>query len=266
MTTPCKIAPETLTALYERALPWWQAVALKRHAKRCQSCQAQLAHFRQLDTQLRALAPIPAELQQPFMQKHRRHLIGASLALTALSLGTWRIFAPVTEWDDVRNELKKAKTISWKEEYIVNPPTILSDPVEWLEEKTRQNNTEKYAIREYDCTYNRSNPSERLCKDKNQKISRSLTLQGNDWLDDLAPESKNPYRIMNFSRFKRLSSFTIKTKRVIKATNKDLIISTTTVILADPKTCQIVYRIFYSMHDNRVTFTTIHTDFKYQYD
>ena len=71
---------------------------------------------------------------------------------------------------------------------------------------------------------------------------------------------------MNISRLKRLSSFRIKTTKVIKATNGDLITSEITTILVDPKTCQIVYRIFYFMHENRVVSTTINTDFKYQYD
>jgi hypothetical protein len=258
----CKISPETLTALHESALPWWQALAVKRHTRRCIACQTALTDFSQLDTQLRALAPIPAELQQPFVQKHRR-LIGASLALTALSFGIWRIFAPVTDWEDVRNELKNAKSISWTQHQIINPPTILSDPTEWFRRTINLSKAEENELPVY-CTYNRSKPLEVLCKNKNNK--NSISLYTNDYLTKLAPESKNIYRIIDFSRFKRLSSFRIKTVKITKATNGDLITSEIIVILADPKTCQIVYRIFYFMHENRVVSTTINTDFKYQYD
>lgn len=114
MTTPCnKISPETLTALHESALPWWQALALKNHTRRCTSCQAQLAHFIALDTQLRTLAPIPAELTQPFVKKHRRLLVGSSFALAALGLGTWRFFTPEITWDDVETAMSHVQEAQW---------------------------------------------------------------------------------------------------------------------------------------------------------
>ncbi|MBB6049307.1 hypothetical protein [Armatimonas rosea] len=114
MTTPCKIAPETLTALHESALPWWQALALKSHTRRCTSCQAQLAHCIALDTQLRTLAPIPAELTQSLVQKHRRLLLGSSLVLALLGAGTWRFFTPEITWADVERAMKQVESVHWK--------------------------------------------------------------------------------------------------------------------------------------------------------
>ena len=121
MTPHCDLSLETLTALHEHALPWWQALALKNHTRRCTSCQAQLIHFTKLDHQLRTLAPIPAEITPLFHQRHRRALLASGAILAALGLGTWRFFTPEITWDDVEKAMSEVKTVHWKRTLVTYP-------------------------------------------------------------------------------------------------------------------------------------------------
>ena len=127
----CKISPETLTALHEHALPWWQVLALAQHTRRCSRCQATLTSFDKLDIPLRALAPIPAEIPHSFLQKHRRVLMGSGFALAALGLGTWHFFTPEITWDNVEEAMGQVKSAQWHRSICFYPreepaPDLLS--------------------------------------------------------------------------------------------------------------------------------------------
>ncbi|WP_395142325.1 hypothetical protein [Armatimonas sp.] len=116
----CNISSETLTALHEHSLPWWHVLLLKTHTHRCATCQAQLIHFTSLDSQLRALTPAPLEISLMPLRR-RRALLGSSIALVMLGLGTWRFFTPEIEWADVEKAMSDVKTVQWRSTLTTTP-------------------------------------------------------------------------------------------------------------------------------------------------
>ena len=271
MTPRCKISPETLTALYEHALPWWQKLALTQHTHRCEHCQATLTSFGNLDTQLRTLTPIPAEITQPLLQKHRRHLIGSSLALAALGLGAWRFFTPEIEWADVEKELRSAKTLSWTGTQDQLKPSFISSPIEWIVTVTDPNlpkNQPKKFTHYY--RYEQAHPERILLQD--EQAFRQYGFKGSqitqakyEYLFTYNPQNNKSRTGVTLAHGQRLISFSSDMYSEIGGISGEKeVFSGTFTVLVDPITRRIVERQSFTRRNDKTSFSTHDTDFRYE--
>lgn len=271
MTPRCKTSPETLIAFYESALPWWQKLALTQHTRRCERCQATLTSFGKLDTQLRTLAPIPAEITQPILQKHRRLLIGSSLAFAMLGAGTWRFFTPEITWEDVEKELKSAKTLSWTGTQNQLKPSFINSPIEWIVTVTDPNlpkNQPKKFIRYY--RYEQAHPERVLLQDERTFTQYDLT--GSQvtpskyaYLFTYNPQ-KNKSRIgVTLVHGQRLISFSSEMyTEIARGSGEKEIFSGTFTVLVDPRTRRIVERLSLTQRNGKASDSARDFDFRYE--
>ncbi|WP_309716498.1 hypothetical protein [Armatimonas sp.] len=267
----CKISPETLTALHESALPWWQVLTLKSHTQRCASCQAQLTHFIALDTQLLALAPISAEITQLFLQKHRRLIIGSSLAFAMLGVGTWCFFTPEITWEDVEKELRSAKTLSWTGTQNQLKPSFINSPIEWIVTVTDPNlpkNQPKKFTHYY--RYEQAHPERVLLQDEPTFTQYGLT--GSQvtqskyvYLFTYNPQKNKSHIGVTLVRGQRLISFSSEMyTEIARGLGEKEIFSGTFTVLVDPRTRQIVERLSLTQRNGKASDSARDFDFRYE--
>jgi hypothetical protein len=267
-----KISPETLTALHESALPWWQVLALKAHTKRCAACQTQFASLTHLDNRLRTLAPIPIELSLAPIRR-RKILLGSSVALAVLGLGAWRFFTPEIEWEQVERELHSAKKITWTRTEHKLQSTFLDSPIEWVAIATDLSipkSTPETLLLQYE----RAHPERVLFRHKNDFSLRTgngfasgLEIQSSkyEYLFTYNPQNRKPHLGVILSNGRRLLAFSSELHNEINTgSDKWEVFSGRFTVLVDPKTKRIVERSSITRRSGKTSFSSYDTDFHYE--